>query len=278
MILRSSKARTERSLYEHFKSIYAPEKYSGKETLVNLKLSEISLIPSLFQPRQYLENLAEHERHIELLTKTLKHDHPLDPILVMPITEGYACIDGHHRIRAYKKAKKKTIPAEVFTGAFKDGWAQSIEGNIKDKLPMTTQDKMEAAWRMVLTEDFTWNEIVNATKASRATVSRMAKTFKRLNSDRKHPHEYTWKFARDLGNKREDWDKTGLDKLRQSWAKRIGRHFGAKIADAPQLFAEALMMYSENAAQDIYRELHWAYKDTIEDEEEWLEYDEQDEH
>jgi len=253
--------KTKGELYRYFESLYDPAAHSSKKAPRKLQLSEIIVVPKLFQPRRVDSELVEDERHIEALIKTIEKGHELDPILVMPIKGNHVCIDGHHRIKAYQRAKITMIPAEIFTGEFREGWAQCIEGNIKDKLPMSTKDKMEATWSMYILTGFTWEEIKLKTKAGHGSLGRMADVKKRLIAKGLDPSSLTWEQARSGDKEGEPLTDDQMEAIKKEWAGRLAKTFGTKISDSPDIFAGALKFYSEQAANRVYDSLKYWYGD-----------------
>lgn len=123
---------------EKLPSPHAPSQ-SQREVL--LATTDIVTIESVFQHRDVAAGKYDSESHIRTLTNVLKalpaDQRRLDPILVVPIDSSWICIDGHHRLEAYKKAGVSEVPAEVFTGGIRQAVIVAGEANSKTKLPMS---------------------------------------------------------------------------------------------------------------------------------------------
>jgi Recombinase len=77
-------------------------------------------------------------------------DGELDPVLVIRLGKEWVCVDGHHRIAAYRLRKhKKPIRCEWFTGTPTEAVDESMRRNKKDTLPVPSADRREEAWRRV---------------------------------------------------------------------------------------------------------------------------------
>jgi hypothetical protein len=77
------------------------------------------------------------------------------------------CIDGHHRLEAYRQiGTNRPVPVEVFQGRLSQAVEKASKRNSKDKLPMSSTDKMEAAWRLDVLGEFSKREVMEATGAS----------------------------------------------------------------------------------------------------------------
>jgi len=132
------------------------------------KLSTLASAPELFQPRTYENN----EEHVKALSEALERAGPsgdLDPILIWKSDQIYV-LDGHHRLEAYERCSRPSIPVEWFQGSVTQAIAKAIEINAKIKLNLQYGDRMDAAWKLtVLHYPGNGNE---AQRPSRAELSR----------------------------------------------------------------------------------------------------------
>lgn len=97
--------------------------------------------------------------HVRGLLQTLRATGGLDPILVWEETgdtEGaptgrLVLLDGHHRLPAYATAggKRKGIPAIVLKGSREEAMLEAVRANSRESLPLTKNERMDAAWRLV---------------------------------------------------------------------------------------------------------------------------------
>jgi len=84
---------------------------------LTLPLSDIRIIEEVFQHRS--GNLAATDAHVAALAKSIGNSEgqPLDRVWIFWIGDGWCCIDGHHRLEAYKRAGYYLpIPVVVFKG------------------------------------------------------------------------------------------------------------------------------------------------------------------
>lgn len=240
-----------------------------------LKLTEIILRPDIFQQRMDQdEDRLRKDQHIENLVRSIKFKSNLDPILVLPYMGQFVCIDGHHRIAAYKAAKiKDNIPVEVFEGTFKEALEVSLTQNIKDKLSMTRSEKTEAAWRFLNTGMYTWKELISISGCGRGTIQRMSKRIKDMSMMGIEAESLTWENARkwrteEQANFTDEQEKALIHKEVQT----ISRMWGPRAHKRTHIIAKALLIYSEQTA----RLLHEALEEEIGEKYEPDDYEEDD--
>jgi hypothetical protein len=91
-------------------------------------------------------------------------------------------VDGHHRLAAYDTAQwRKVIPATVFEGTLEGASDAGRAGNIRDKLPMSRNDKREAAWTLGKREPPPTREWISSeTTVSPSSIDGMRKVLKAL--------------------------------------------------------------------------------------------------
>ena len=116
----------------------------------NLKRESILIATKAFQWRLPNENEGARDDHIQTLSNAIRDTgKPLDPILVFTVRDAFYVVDGHHRLAAYDTAQwRKMIPATVFDGTLEGASDAGRAANIRDKLPMSRNDKREAAWTL----------------------------------------------------------------------------------------------------------------------------------
>jgi ParB-like nuclease domain len=111
-----------------------------------LRVAEIKQVPEVFQPRG--QTLDEH--HVQTLVRAIGNHRILDPVLVIQLGQAAYLIDGHHRLEAYAVAGIDVpIPIEHFLGSLEDAILEAGRTNSKAKLPMSQQDRLNFAWRLV---------------------------------------------------------------------------------------------------------------------------------
>ena len=99
------------------------------------------------------------------------------------VGERFYVLDGHHRLDAYHTVGwKKPVPVKVFNGTLAQARAAALKANSRNKLPMTHEDKSEAAWELTKNHQDQMSIEVTAalTTVSKRTVSNMRRTWKQL--------------------------------------------------------------------------------------------------
>jgi hypothetical protein len=129
----------------------------------------------VFQWRRYGRDQFRSASHITTLARALNTmGEPFEPILVFPAGDRFFVIDGHHRLAAYDHAGwNAPIPVKVFGGGLEAARLAALQGNNRDKLPMTRTEKFDAAWRLVKEGGFSKSQIVALTAVSLGTVNNM---------------------------------------------------------------------------------------------------------
>lgn len=102
--------------------------------------------------------------HLAALRKTLRNTGRLDPLLIWQEiddkgtpTSRLVLLDGHYRLAAYRaeqsagKIEGRGIPAVMLTGNRMEAHLAALTANSKDTLPLTMQERLNAAWRLVQT-------------------------------------------------------------------------------------------------------------------------------
>lgn len=102
--------------------------------------------------------------HLAALRKTLRNTGRLDPVLVWQETDAkdtptgrLVLLDGHYRLAAYRaeqsagKIEGRGIPAVMLTGNRMEAHLAALMANSKDTLPLTMQERLNAAWMLVRT-------------------------------------------------------------------------------------------------------------------------------
>lgn len=156
-----------------------------------LKLSDLVEKEDVLQPRTSSLMYARRRSQghvktlVEAVTRTGK---ALDPILIGSFGKQWVVLDGHHRLEAYKAAKwKGPVPVKVADlrgrgiDRVKEAMVLSAKSNVKDKLAMSPQDKLDAGWRFtVLNPTLSKREVAEITTLSTSTVGKMRVVRKKL--------------------------------------------------------------------------------------------------
>ncbi|MEM1266650.1 MAG: hypothetical protein AAGI50_11610 [Pseudomonadota bacterium] len=180
-------------------------------------------------------------------------------------------IDGHHRLEAFRRyadtAKGaragEAIPVTVSDAktpaeaALEAGW-----GNSRDKLPMTSTQKVNVAWQLVCVgEDgsaLSKSQIKKATGVANGTVGNMRQVTKELLAAEdglalEKIGGWAWDEARSAarGEKHVDYNQGALERQAEEWARRLKKAFSNKLATNPEAFARAVQLYSQSLPQRL---------------------------
>jgi hypothetical protein len=210
----------------------------------------------VFQWRQYDMNSYASTQHVVGLTRALKEtEKPFEPLLLFPAGDRYYVIDGHHRLAAYEAADwNEPIPVEVFEGELEDARLAGLTRNHKDKLPMTSAEKSEAAWRLVKEEQLNRPQIVGLGLVSRTTATTMKRTWDAI-KEHSEARAASWVQARRWGEKYEsdpDWQTKAAEALMK---RLVETGIAKEMLKAPDIAALALEML--NATLPMALTMEW---------------------
>lgn len=249
--LRGTNVNTTDSSPEEAKSKLLKEMEAGKprpEVLPeSIPLERLREMPELFQHRLPPEHVSQS--HVRELMKAPERGAPLRPIRVFWSGKQWVCIDGHHRLRAYRRAGwKHPVPVQAFTGTLDEAIGLAGAENAKDTLAMASSEKTNAAWRMVCTTELSNARIVAALGTSERTITTMRGTFRRLREmfPGEWPSGWTWMQARAKasgeGNDRAEFD---LNEEAQALANRLLKAHGQRLGKNLEVLAVALEIYDK---------------------------------
>ena len=232
-----------------------------------LPVKAISLYPRLFQPREI------EERHVSELRRSLRNTGVLDALAVIWVGDEPVLIDGHHRHAAYLQEKfTQPVPVRTFKGSLQEAVLEAGRANSKAKLPMSTRDRQDYAWRLVLLGRYSKRDIAEAAGASRAQITIMRRALKTLGEDAWECK--TWFAARTQAQGREidsmtpEEQDAALEAQAHDWADRMAKTFGTRLANNPEIAAVALEVYFGRRLPELLRELSDAFDDPFRDEDE----------
>jgi ParB-like chromosome segregation protein Spo0J len=105
--------------------------------------------PTLLKHREQARQEEQSELHVHDMAELLKAD-PQAELVALQVAEvdgTLYVVDGHHRLRAYKRAKRETVPARVQAMTWKEASHASKLANIAfTKLEMRPAQKRNALW------------------------------------------------------------------------------------------------------------------------------------
>ena len=161
------------------------------ESITELSPTDLLVMESLFQPREtgLLMRRGASVRHVDEMAQVVKGGRFLDPIAVAAFGSCWVLIDGHHRLEAYRQAGVTgPVPVRVHESPTKGRervlWAMGVSSslNVKDKLPMTQEDKFDNAWRLVVSIGYgrSKDDLVGMTGVADGTIATMRRVRKAL--------------------------------------------------------------------------------------------------
>lgn len=214
-----------------------------------LKLSEIGTLETVFQYRNPRPHKSE--AHTRRLGRSVKRQgKALGRLLVYWVGDGWVCVDGHHRLAAYRLRGLENVPVEVFSGEPHEAVKQALLRNTEDKLPVEERERIAGAWGLVTTwnEVFSKAEIAEMAGASTSVVGDMRKVFTQLTAERPR-HDlsaFTWRQARELAKGTQAQQGGDSDKLIAAIRDKLIKAFGHTLSKRPDLLAGALREYDED--------------------------------
>ena len=269
---------------------------TGKPEPTRMSVGDMKTMIAVFQPRTLEGRIAEDAEHIKSLAAVIRRNDVkfkggtkqgtptfLDPILVWWSGLSWYVVDGHHMRLAYLQSKLFTVvPVEIFSGTIAQAMQEAIKRNAKDKLVMRKDDKLNAAWRMVLSSELTIPEIVRLTSISSRQVSNMRRTKVELSEGKvalkEGDHDVeamtqealldmTWKEARirllrfegePNGFHGEDADAFAW-KQAEVMCKAICKAVGSgRIIQSPDILAKALILIEERLPNWLMSSADWS--------------------
>lgn len=231
----------------------------------SLPLKSIRFASLVFQPRLFDGNRADSVAHVETLKDAVRAKQQLPPLTVWWSGKSWRVLDGHHRMMAYQqlaKDKRKpllvhSVPVVVFDGTLNQAIAHATECNSRDKLPMTKNDKLDRAWKLVALQDpsLSRETIAHQAGVSDRTVGNMRSELSRFLNERPddNPLDWTWDEVKS-GKAKAEKDESWAEQEAQRWAKRLLREFGPKIGRHPDILARAIEITSDKLPLRIVRE------------------------
>ncbi|ESX22141.1 plasmid partitioning protein ParB [Mesorhizobium sp. LSJC255A00] len=211
-----------------------------------LPLGHILVAPAVFQVRTGAAAGGVTEPlHVQALQRALEAKHEdvrvLDPVTVYAVGKGAYCIDGHHRLAAYRAAKVKgSVPVEWFEGSLAEAIAEAAKRNQKVKLPMTQTERLEAAWRLVILGAHSKRKTAEASGVSERTVANMRALYRQAVEQELKVGSY----VETLRATQWDDDFEYTDAMREARVNRyvqgLVKQFGPRTPTHVEEFAEAV--------------------------------------
>jgi len=215
------------------------------------------------------------QRHTDTLTGKLGNGRNLAPVLIARIDGQLFLIDGHHRLDAYRRAKRDSIPARIRDSTGQEAIRASLAVNCDFvKLPMHPEQCREAAWQYIamltnqgkceLPQGISRRDIASIFGTTHDTTARMVKQLEHVNLANYTPeacHPGTgwphWKYVkgnawRDVNDDvpQETRDKHRAERLAIKYGKDIEK-FGFDI------FKRAVELLAEEVKDERLEAIKW---------------------
>lgn len=240
-----------------------------------LSLEQLRTVESVFQPRGLSYREGEHEAHVDVLAKAIgKPDKPkyLEAITVWWGGTAWYILDGHHRRLAYERANVVSdIPVRVFKGSLDDALKESVSLNSKNKMPMSLQDKMNAAWKLTAQAGeskskvaLSKSEVALACSIGESSVANMRRTksaLAALGTTTEQMLEMNWAEAQRVakGEAKPQIDHDAETERRaRGYVKSIAKALKDRPHKDPEGFAMALRMLDERLPVRLLETEAWA--------------------
>jgi ParB/Sulfiredoxin domain len=256
---RHTAAKRQKALAQAEKEFARSDLKRGKRKFVSIRTREIKERLELFQPREFSYGARSVDPDwVKELARRIGSDGELDPVLVIRIGKEWVCVDGHHRIAAYRlRNHKKPIRCEWFAGTPTEAVDESMRRNKKDTLPISSADRREEAWRRVLLKQGSKKEIAQACNIGTSTVSNMRMAIRRYESDPEFAArvgrplmETSWGMmllaAHDV-----DYDEADLDERAGVLARNLRRRLSDQLTKDPVVTALALGKLDRNLPRNL---------------------------
>lgn len=231
--------------------------FEGKDIHL-IALSDLQVRPFLFQFREtgedtHSSDFFRSKTHIKNLSKPLRNpETELDPITIawisLSLSEGmWTVIEGHHRVEAYKSHNRRLIPCVIFEGDRVETVLQALSSNLKDKLPMTQSEKLDAQWTIFVgmqNLQYRTKTLLDIGTAP-GTLQKFREHERVLKWHGEKSQKFTWReakrFIKGINNMKEaQFDENELAKR---WAQDIYNKFGDTARNSPSVFGDAIKMY-----------------------------------
>jgi hypothetical protein len=188
--------------------------------------------------------------------------------LVIKIGGTWTCVDGHHRLEAYRKEKRtEPIKCEWFGGTVREAVDESVARNDIYKLPIGHADRFEAAWKRVLLDWGSKAEIVALCCVSEGIVAMMRRVKKRYGDDDQWAMDFR---SRLLGRPLMEvpWSSARMaylmsepvDTSKEKRAAKLARQLAARMTDVlsrdPVVTAKALELYDQELVEPLAEALN----------------------
>ena len=144
----------------------------------------------------------ESPTHLAMLQRTLRNTGKLDPVLVWEEVDSddnptgrLVLLDGYYRLAAYRAEHRVgrnqgLVPASLFKGNRSEASLAGLAVNAKDTLPLTTRERANAAWKLVIKFrlSISKSRLAKASGISQRTIANMRKKLKEFDQAAEVPN------------------------------------------------------------------------------------------
>jgi hypothetical protein len=245
------------------------------DTRRRIPINELVVAENVFQWRGRYSNLQAQDAHMRELVRALETGKDLEPVTVITLGEKLYLVDGHHRLAAYVAVKKETVPVLHFKGTLHEAWLRSLAANVRDKLPITREDKFEAAFTLVKHKvrrglDMSCEDIAHRAVVSPRLVYKMQAMLKEALSNknkdqRDNPFEWSWgKTQWEAKDEDDTYDSEDfIDTQARKMADQIMAKVSMNLTANPAITARALRMISEHLPRELIDEWFEEVEDVL---------------
>ena len=248
--------------------IIMQEQTTTRPSRKHISLRSITTRTEVFQFRHF--DVDPH--HVETLSAVLSHGNPLDRLSLWrdPESKELVVIDGHHRLEAYRQARwREPIPVSIYTCDIDHARLIALRENGKTRLPLTNEERMDAAWMLVSlnSSEYSKRVIVRTTGVGDGTVANMRRTRKALlkkDAEAGLPDHWWQAMARLKEREQREYTEEEYDAMIVARTAQLDEKIGRPLGDmaARQIQAAAAVVAKRLGRKGLL----FLYEEHIQDE------------
>lgn len=212
-------------------------------------------------PAASIERLAVFDQRTALTeqavadyTKVLAQGDKLPPLTVLHVAGRFYLIDGHHRFAAFhqhaklkNRGKSFSVPVTYFDGSPAEAVFAAVEKNAQHGVRLSTGERTDAAWKLILIGEKSRSEITRVTMVSRGRLTKMRQVKRALADDAANYPAWLRALHEASGRSQEPLDEMGLEERKRMKAEKIAdqitRAISGQHAADPELMAMVMEVY-----------------------------------
>jgi uncharacterized ParB-like nuclease family protein len=272
-VTRAAKTGTIQQTLERLKAAEVQElRLDSLHTDGALQPREARMVP--FRDQAKVEKRSEEHTGIMRLALEAAHTIQLEPVLVAEISGALFVVDGHHRLKAYSRAKRETIPARALPMDHARAVLVSKLVNCDARaLEMHAEQRRDAAWQYLavvtrrgatgMPEGESLRAIAGRFGVSRDTIDRMRRQLPKVNlkdwnSEACDPGTGwpRWRYVRENNGGWQDMkEEMDVEQITQHEAEKLAKKIGALMDKAtPEAVRRAVRMLGIEAQMEATNE------------------------